>query len=184
MEPCLTSRFRLDEGPVRRAFSEQFRTVRMLNLIFSAVCLGVGVYNLILRIRSGNYGLPQLFPTIFCFVLVGFLLYQVFVTMPRNLKRFMERVDREIGSRDSDLIIRFYSDRFVTENSVLAEPTERSYEGLMTIMRGKTTATLVMTGRQSFSLELDRFENGTEADFWKLMNQVCPGAVPKKYRQA
>ena len=29
-------------------------------------------------------------------------------------------------------------------------------------------------------LDAGRFEDGTEADFWKLMNEKRPGAVPKE----
>lgn len=183
MEPCLTGRFRLDEGPVRRAFTEQFRTTKTLNLVFSVFCLGIGTYTLIRCLRSGSFGFYQLFPTLFCFAAAGFLLYQAFLVLPRGIRRFLELIDRDIGSRDSDLIVRFYPDRFVTENSRLAEQTDRSYGDLTDVFRGKTTVTLVMKDRKSFSLELDRFENGTEADFWKLMCAVCPDAVPKKYRQ-
>lgn len=31
-------------------------------------------------------------------------------------------------------------------------------------------------------LDPERFEKGTEADFWRLMNEKCPRAVPKAKR--
>ena len=155
MEPCLTGRFRLDEGPVRRAFAEQFRTTKTLNLVFSVFCLGIGTYTLIRCIRSGSFGFYQLFPTLFCFAAAGFLLYQAFLVLPRGIRRFLE--------------LNGHAPVYVQRNAFGRRKAADGRE------IGMDPALL--------SRELDRFENGTEADFWKLMCAVCPDAVPKKYRQ-
>ena len=33
-----------------------------------------------------------------------------------------------------------------------------------------------------YTLDPARFENGTETDFWRLMSEKCPNAVPKEYK--
>ena len=184
MEPVLTCRFRLDETTVRRSHEEKYRTTKLLNLAFAVFCLGAAVLLLLRCLRSGSPGFYEFVPPAIFAAAAGILTGQAFRAVPRSVEQFLKVLDQRIGSRESDLIIRFYPDRFVTENSVKPGATDHSYGDLFEVLRGKTTIGLLQKDRAMFSVDPARFENGTEADFWKLMNEKCPNAVPKKYRQA
>lgn len=183
MDPILTCRFRLDEATVRRAQAERFRKYRVLNLVFAAFCLGMAALLLIRYLRKEEPGFYEFVPVVIFVAAAGILVNQNLRLFRRGLSQFMTMLDQEIGSRESDLIVRFWPDRFVTENSCKPGPSDNSYEDVVEIFRGKTTAALVTKDGRAFNLDPSRFENGTEADFWKLMNEKCPDAVPKNYRQ-
>ena len=58
-----------------------------------------------------------------------------------------------------------------------------SYQNIGKILEDEPLILLKTRARQFYSLDRSRFGNGTEADFWRLMTEKCPNAVPKKHRQ-
>lgn len=180
--PALTNRFRLNEANLRASAREQLRTVILLNYVFAAVMLGLAVYMAVLCFRAKPLDQRLLFRVLVSLGVAGFLVYQSKTVEKRSVRRVMQNIENQIGSRESDLVLRFGPDCFFTENSAVTGQTRRDYGDVIRVARSKDWIFLQLSGAGSFVLDPARFENGAEADFWKLMNEKCPRAVPKQYR--
>ena len=77
---------------------------------------------------------------------------------------------------------RFGPSEIERENSFTRQPNAIPYEQIEKILRTGTELQLCLKNKLYYILDPNRFENGTEADFWRLMNEKCSAAVPKKYR--
>ena len=62
------------------------------------------------------------------------------------------------------------------------ESSRIPYRALDKIVRSPKLLLLFTADKQMLLLDPDRFTNGTEADFWKLMNEKRPSAVPADRR--
>ena len=181
-EPVLISRFPMNEDNLREVAKDELRIPILLNYIFAAAMLVVAVYTAIRCINAPALELRLLFRPVFSLVITGLLVYQALTVEKRSVERAMRRLEEEIGSRDSVVILSFYPDCYYSENSNLSGRTRREYSDVTRLTRSKSRIYLTMQGTRGYTIDPDRFENGTEADFWKLMNEKCPGAVPKKHR--
>ena len=181
--PVLTNRFRLDESTLRSVVKERLRTTILLNWISAAGMLALAVYTGIVCLRTAHPGFGLVFRPLFCLAVTGFLLYQAITVENRSARQVIAEIDRAVGSRDSDVILTFGPDCFFSENSLKPGPSRRAYQDIVSLKRGGSWIFLD-SKIGAYDLDPARFENGTEADFWKLMNEKCPKAVPGKYRAA
>ena len=116
------------------------------------------------------------------YVLAGLEAWRALRSVGRAVNKTLRRMEETKNVREYDVILRFEETEIVTESSISGEPQHLPYSNFKKLTRGrdliqiKTRATLVYT------LDPARFENGTEADFWKLMMEKCPLAVPKSLR--
>ncbi|MCR5552418.1 MAG: hypothetical protein K6F19_04780, partial [Oscillospiraceae bacterium] len=81
-----------------------------------------------------------------------------------------------------DVTLRFYDTEIVTESEIGKEPRHIPYSGFRRLRRGRDVILIRTRSTLGYALEPSRFVKGTEADFWKLMNEKCPRAVPKAKR--
>ena len=181
-EPVLISRFPMNEDNLREVAKDELRIPILLNYLFAAVMLFVAVYTAIRCFNAPSLELRLLFRPVFSLVITGLLIYQALTVEKRSVERTMQRLEKEIGSRDSVVILFFFPDCYYSENSELSGRTRREYSDVTQLTRAKNRIYLTMQGVRGYTLDPARFENGTEADFWKLMNEKCPRAVPRKYR--
>jgi len=64
----------------------------------------------------------------------------------------------------------------------MGEQTRIPYDSMNAILPDKDHVILWTEAKQFVVLDLSRFENGTEADFWRLMKEKCSHALPKSRR--
>lgn len=184
MEPILTCRNRMNEQRLRALEKERLRTPILLNLIFAAGMLGLGVYLAVTRLDAGDLSLPTLLPPLLCLAFAGFLIYEAFTIVNRTVAASVKNIENRTGKWETELIVEFYPDCFYTCNRDSAERNQRQYEKILEIVRGTDWISLHYDTYGCFILDPARFESGTEADFWTLMNRVCPKAVPPRFRKA
>lgn len=79
-------------------------------------------------------------------------------------------------------ILEFYSGELAGRRDGADSATHTRYEHIRSVKLRPGLILLWTKGRQFYMLDPERFEKGTEADFWRLMNEKCPRAVPKAKR--
>ena len=182
MDSFLTNRSRMDEPRLREAARAALRTRCVLNFVFAALMAAAGVYN---TIRCLNAASPTSFLVLGSVVLLGgavYLAWDGITISDRSVKNSLAMLRKQGLPEDLELTLRFGDPELVTENNVTRQPKSTAYDQILEIFRSETVIQLHLRDGGYYVLDPACFENGTEADFWRLMNEKCPNAVPKRYR--
>ena len=174
MEPVLTNHCRSDKTTLEKAFTWTTRVRRRVLLGFALVFLGLAILGRVLPASR----LPILIPFLFAIV------YTVlaFLLVPRATRLQLRRMEETYQSDHVDATVVFHPEELASGRDG-AEPLSLRYGSLKAVKALPGLIVLLTKTRQFILLDPARFENGAEADFWKLMNEKCPQALPKKYRQ-
>ena len=168
-----------NEAHLAEAVRQQMQQTRRLqNLLLGATLTVLLVYSLILwfRLRQTRY-------LIFggAALLVGLLLlYMVFLLPGKSAKAQVEKIRQKNGGIRFRTVFRPEGIGFLAPSG--QETTTVSYRTVDKVVTGRDLILLFTAEKQMLLLDPGRFENGTEADFWKLMNEYCPSAVPKTHK--
>ena len=174
MEPVLTNRCRWDEASLKKGFAWSSRKSTRQLLLLSAVFLFIAVYRLCTR------GL-DLIPVI---LLAAGIAYPIIaLRLPaRFTKLQLRRMEENFQTDHLDTVTAFRDGELETWQEGKAAFSRIRYDSLKTAAALSGLILLWTRSKQFVLLDPARFENGTEADFWRLMNEKCPKAVPKKHR--
>ena len=179
---CLTNRSRVDEAKMRASARLSTRTQRWLDFIFAALAVAGGIYNLLRCVKAGSTGFSMILGTVALFGLGVFLARDGLTVADRAVRLSLERRRQQGVPDDLEVTFRFGPSEMEKENSFTREPGALSYDQVVSLQRSGDGIQMLLKNNVCYILDPDRFENGTEADFWRLMNEKCPKAVPKKYR--
>ena len=180
--PVLINRYRFDEDTLRRSYKQLMRTTVLVQLGFALLLLIFAVYYTVRYFELFSQSTALLLMVLLLYVLAGLEAWRALRSVGRAVNKTLRRMEETKNVREYDVTLRFEETEIVTESSISGEPQHLPYSNFKKLTRGrdliqiKTRATLVYT------LDPARFENGTEADFWKLMMEKCPLAVPKSLR--
>ena len=117
------------------------------------------------------------------FVFAGLTVWRALTGADRAAKRAVRRL-QETKKRDTySVVLRFCEEEFTAESDMGGAAQHLPYSEIRKLTRGRELIVLRTLTPMVHTLDPAGFENGTEADFWKLMNEKCPQAVPKQYRQ-
>ena len=156
----------MDEAVLRRAYRLSGRSRILLMFAFAALWLVIGIVFILL------WGVSP----IRILLLVLALLYVVLglYAPVRNAKLQVRRLQelKGISSYENDT---FFTETELTgRTSISQDITHLRYEDI-SFIRKSGSLILIQTKAKLFSLlDKDRFENGTEADFWKLLAEKRP----------
>ena len=176
MEPILINRCRMDEEVYRKAFSRVLRHYSIILYIGAAFMIGCGIlYALISNFTEWAMALLFL-------VLAGVEIYLALTTASRTAKLNVRRLEEVRGVTAFDTRVEFYDEEYHGCSEFVEEATKTPYSRLKKVMEGDGVLLLYTKSRQFFVLDCNRFQMGSEEDFWKLMNEKAPKAVPKKHR--
>ena len=182
MDDCLINRYHLDENSLRKSYKQLTKPYFLVQLLISLALLGLAVFY---TVRYAQY-FPEskrlLLLVLLLYLLAGFELWQTLNSVNRAVRRTMRRIEETQHVREYDVTLRFEPTELVVENSLSAETGSLPYENVKSLKRREDLIVLQTLTRRVFTLDPACFENGTEADFWRLMNEKCPNAVPKKCR--
>ena len=182
MNDCLTNRCRVDEAKMRASARLSTRTQRCLDFIFAALAVAGGIYNLLRCVRAGSPGFSMILGTVALFGLGIFLVRDGLTVADRAVRLSLERRRQQGIPEDLEVILRFGPSEMEKENSFTRQPVALPYDQIAGIQRSRDGLQMLLKNNVFYILDPDRFEHGTEADFWRLMNEKCPKAVPRKYR--
>lgn len=182
MNVCLTNRCRVDEARMRAAARLSTRTQRCLYLLFGALALVGGAFSVLRWVKDGPPGFSKVVGAFALFALGFFLVREAFTMVGRTVRRSMALRRQKGAPEVLEYSFRFGPSEIERENSFTRQPNAIPYEQIEKILRTGTELQLCLKNKLYYILDPNRFENGTEADFWRLMNEKCSAAVPKKYR--
>ena len=176
MNDCLINRCRMDKTTLQKAYTWTARSQRRILLACSAVMLLLAIFLLWRR------GLEHLTLILFAApVAYGILAF----TMPaRFTKLQLRRMEESFQTDQLDTTVEFHPEEIVNKREGSDNTTQLRYAAIKTVAVLSGLILLWTQGKQFVLLDPTRFENGTEADFWKLMNEKCPNAVPKGKRSS
>ena len=182
MEPVLINRCRFDADTLRVSTQRTYRKHFVLQLILCAAFLGVGIYEL-LHYREIFPHLPYLLLVpAFCFLAAGFYLWRTLTAVNKYVKRAIQRLEENRQVRSYDCVFRFPDTEIQMEASISSDLFRLPYASVKRIVPYRNLILVYSRAKQYFTLDQNHFENGAEADFWKLMNEKCPEAVPRAKR--
>ena len=178
----LINRCRVDEAKMRASARATTRTQRCLDFIFAALVLIGGIYNVFRCVKAGSPGFSMILGTIALFGLGIFLIRDGLTAADRAVRFSLEQRKKQGIPEDLEITLRFGPSEMEKENSFTREPVSLPYDQNISILRSGDDLQMLLRNNVIYILDPVRFENGTEADFWRLMNEKSPKAVPKKYR--
>ena len=178
----LTTHTRFDEANLSTADRRVFRKVRIAYIVMGILCFGTAILQTIqdYRLFPDNSGL--LTRVLVLYGLGAFMLWYALTMVKRSVTRALDRSEEKWHVRGFDTTIRFTDTEFIDKDCVSADENRYDYAIVRRLVPYKHLILLHTKARQFLMLDRTRFENGTEDDFWRLMNEKCPKAVPKKYR--
>ncbi|MBQ1678567.1 MAG: hypothetical protein II062_03410 [Oscillospiraceae bacterium] len=174
MEAPLTNRCTIDRGSLQKAYRILWRPRMILLLFFSAVMMVCAI----LLICSGGFGLVE---AVLLICAAAYVLLAL--TQPARFAKLQLRRMQENYQADSiEFCTDFYPDELSGRRNGAESATHMRYANIKSVKLCPGLILLWTKGRQFNMLDPARFENGTEADFWRLMNEKCPKAVPRAKR--
>ena len=175
--PVLSNHFHYDEATLKKTYQQLLRPLVLFQLIFGVIAVALAAYNFLSHRNdlSQNNAMMMVLPLL---LLGGFEIWRALRSVPQAVKKTLQQA--EVPEYDIDL--RFEADGAVIKSSLLAEPGHMAYSNFRRVKRYQDLILITTVIRKSFTLDPNGFQNGTEADFWRLMNEKCPLAVPKAQR--
>lgn len=179
MEPKLINRYRFDADTLRASYRQVMGPTRLLQLGIAALILAAAVRYTVLYGSLFSESVTLILMVLFLYLLAFFEAFRALTAVNRAVKNSLKRMEAAKGVTAYDVTLRFEDTEIVSESELSAEPQRQSYANIKKLRRGKTLIQLRTRSRLVYTLDPSRFENGTEEDFWRLMKEKCPQAVPK-----
>ena len=180
MESVLKNRCLLNKEIAVKCYVRLLLPRSCILILTGLIVLGIAVRHTVLDLRQ-LYGLRLLF-----LVLeygLGILSIYLGLSFPRRTaNQVFRRIKEQYRADEYERTNSFLPQEILSESSVSSDCIHLPYDKVVRITKWKGYIILHTTAQMLYILDCARFENGAEADFWKLMNEKCPGAVPKKYR--
>ena len=182
MEHELINRYRFNEDTLRRSYGQIMRPVLVIQLLIALALLGAAIYYTVSFFSLFTESLSLLLMVLLLYVLAGFEAWRALTAVKRAARKAIRHVEQTKQVSEYEVTLRFGDEEIVTESSLGGEPRELKYATFKKLKRAKDLILLRTRSTLVYTLDPACFENGTEDDFWRLMNEKCPAAVPKQYR--
>ena len=180
MEPVLKNSCLLNREIAAKSYVRLLLPRSCILILTGLIVLGIAVRHTVLDLRQ-HYGLRLLF-----LVLeygLGILAIYLGLSFPRRTaNQVFRRVKEQYRADEYERTNSFLPQEIRSESSVSSDCIHLSYDKVVRITKWKGHIFLHTSAQMLYMLDCARFENGTEADFWRLMNEKCPDAVPRKHR--
>lgn len=171
-DKLLTNHCVMDEKLLRRIYGRIFR--KNLRLFY----LGAGLmaaFGLLLIVLLGRLS-P--FPAFLLIAAAAYLFLGI--RQPRKqAKRQIQSYEASGSGPSPEVTVWFDAEAFYARREGMEEQTDIPYDRMSAIFDMGDRIILWTNEKQYIVLDTARFENGTEDDFWKLMQEKCAWAMPK-----
>ncbi len=192
----LTNRCRFDADTLRIAYRRNARRWCWIQYLCVAVIAAMAVRftirciqalpTIILLLKDRNStagsGVLLLVLTLAMYAAAIFYLVRALRAPEKGVRRRLQQLEETHHVSSFETINRLTAAEFLGEASISADLNRISYADVKRLVPCQRLILVYTQAKQFLILDRTRFENGTEADFWKLMSEKCPKAVPKKYR--
>lgn len=171
-----------DETNLRIAYRRVLRKALVFQLIMCVFSFGAAIRSTIRDPGLLRENRVLLLLVLALYGLGAFYLRRLLTMVKRSVKQSIDRDEEKWHVRSFDTTIRFTDTDFIDKNDIGTDEDHYDYAIVTRLVPCKNLILLHTRAKQFLMIDRTRFENGTEADFWRLMNEKCPQAVPKKYR--
>ncbi|MBQ1678566.1 MAG: hypothetical protein II062_03405 [Oscillospiraceae bacterium] len=182
--PILINHYHLDEDSLRKSYKELTRNFVLIQLVISVALLGLAIFYTVRYAKFFSESKQLIFMVLLLYVLAGFEIWQALNSVNKAVKRTMKRIEETQHVREYDVTLRFGEKEIVVDNSFNADSGRLLYSHIKKLKRCEDLIIIRTLARRAFTLDPTRFDNGTEADFWRLMCEKCPDAVPADRKTA
>ena len=182
MEPVLTNRCRFEAETFRTAYKRNFRKW-FIPIVGAGLLFVAGAVHEVVRYRAlfQDSMLVALGPVILL-LCAAYLVWYAFATVPRSVKRTVQRLMETHRVSSYECVFRFTEAEICCESDIGGPSGQIPYSVIRRLVPYQNLILVYTQAKQYLMLERTRFEHGAEADFWKLMNEKCPDAVPRAKR--
>ena len=171
----LTNRCVMDERTLRRTYARIFRPTLMLFYLGAGL---IAAFSLLLILLQGTLSPLPVF-----LLIAGAAYLFIGLRMPKKqAARQIQRYESSGSDTSPEVAVWFGEEELTGRREGMEELTHIAYSSMKSIFPDKDRIILWTTAKQYVVLDTARFENGSETDFWKLMMEKCPLAVPKGLR--
>ena len=181
MEPILTNHALVDEAAVKKGMTRTLRPRICLLFLDALLALGLALKNTL----QGAFSAPRVILPILTVLLyaLGGLFVWIALSLPHRFTRLtIRRLTEQYQAASYEADYAFFADFFTFRSTVHPNVTQLAYSSVKKLMPSDDLILLSSRAKLIYTLDPARFENGTETDFWRLMSEKCPNAVPEKYR--
>ena len=169
----LTNHCVMDEKTLRRVYGRIFRKNLMLFYLGAGLMAAFGLLMIVLTGGVSPFS--------------AFLLIAAAVYLGLGIRQPQKQAKRQIRSYEDDgsgsspeVTVWFDDETFSARREGMEEQTDIPYDSVSAIFDMGSRIILWTREKQYVVLDTTRFENGTEDEFWKRMQKVCPEAMPKR----
>ena len=180
--PLLTNHSRFDADTLQIAFRRTNRRWFVAFLVLGILFFHLGLYQALHDFLRYRFELRLLLFPLVAFAGAAYYFWKAFTSVNKAVKRSIQRLEETRQVSGFDNAYYFMETEILDAPDISADMTHVSYSVVKRLVPIQHLILVYTQAKQFFILDRTRFENGTEADFWKLMSEKCPRAVPKKYR--
>lgn len=179
MEPILCNRCEYSEEHLTEALRAQTQELQKKKNLILAIAIGLLLaFSVYTWLSTGEQ--KYVLYALICAGMYGLLLYTNYSLPRRTAKLQAARIREKNGGLEFRILFRPEEIAMVSPGGT--EDAQVPYAEFSRIRQTPGLILLFTDEKKMILLDPERFEKGTEADFWRLMNEKCPRAVPKAKR--
>lgn len=180
MEPNLKNTCHVNRRVLRKAYVQILRPQTLLMLAICLLVLAIWVVYLLVVPEAER----ELWVTLALPILVILDVVLALMTPGQNVRILMKRLQESRQIKEFESTLTFTPEEILVCFDYSQDQIRLSYKEVRKVLVSKDLLLVKTKAKQHYLLDPKRFENGTEADFWKRMNESCPKAVPKGLKTA
>ncbi|MBQ1410876.1 MAG: hypothetical protein IIY94_06350 [Oscillospiraceae bacterium] len=184
MESKLVNHFTFSADNLRVAYRHNFRNWRLFRYIECLICLCIPLTTS-LKLRNnwaqGSHNTMLLLLNLCTYGIVVFFFWQTVSARNRHVKRTIQRLEETKHVSSFEQTIHFLDNEMLITVSLDSDTQHILYSSVKRLVPYQNLILVYTQAKQLLILDSSRFENGCEADFWNLMNEKSPKAVPRRH---
>ncbi len=173
---CLLNKETFTEAVKVAMGAPVLRFIRYLELFLMAVCVGLMLWALV-----GKQGAQMLIWPGFALAMLLYFYWQQFVNYPKKaVKNRMVRLALDEGAEELENLLYFKEENIANRRGEAETLLHMPYRKVKRLTESRRLIVITTKSRHLVPLDRQGFENGDEADFWRLIRRKAPKA--KRYR--
>ena len=180
--PLLVNRSSLTEEGIKESLTAFLRTPSWITVrVLFAVMAGVGIFILARGLSNGTEMTSVLSGAVLIVFSVFLYLYRFLIYPSKKAKEIIKKRQEKLKTKDIATEYRFFDENIGCLTNG-AETSSVTYDSIRKVYLTQHYIVLSTFLRKMLMLTSGGFENAEDEDFYALMREKCPKALPKKLR--